>query len=140
MFYVYILRSEKNPAVLYHGFTANLKARLSVHNGGGNQSTKTMKPWRLAWYAAFETEEAALAFERYLAPLGDHRGAGGYQGRAHVPNLAPAPDAGKAPAYRQRAWRKASLRLRPTLKEPPSNFGFARGDRVQPIPLRNDRD
>jgi len=66
MFYAYILRSEKNPTVLYHGFTADLKARLSVHNSGGNPSTKAMTPWKLAWYAALETEEAALAFERYL--------------------------------------------------------------------------
>ncbi len=66
MFYACILRSEKNPAVFYHGFTADLKARLSVHNSGGNPSTKAPRPWTLAWYAAFETEEAALAFERYL--------------------------------------------------------------------------
>ena len=66
MFYAYIIRSERNPAVLYHGFTADLKARLSAHNSGGNPSTQAMKPSKLAWYAAFETEEAARAFERYL--------------------------------------------------------------------------
>jgi predicted GIY-YIG superfamily endonuclease len=66
MCYAYILRSEQAPETLYHGFTSSLKTRLAVHNSGGNPSTRRMRPWRLAWYGGFESEEAALAFERYL--------------------------------------------------------------------------
>jgi predicted GIY-YIG superfamily endonuclease len=66
MFYAYILRSERDPKVVYHGFTRDLKKRLEVHNCGGNRSTSAMKPWRLLWYGAFETEAAAMDFERYL--------------------------------------------------------------------------
>jgi len=66
MFYAYILRSEKVPEFLYHGFTTDLKSRLAVHNAGGNVSTREMRPWKLAWYGAFETEDDARAFERYL--------------------------------------------------------------------------
>jgi putative endonuclease len=66
MYYAYILRSAQDPETLYHGFTSDLKRRLAVHNSGGNPSTRRMRPWRLAWYGGFESEEAALAFERYL--------------------------------------------------------------------------
>jgi predicted GIY-YIG superfamily endonuclease len=44
MFYAYILRSERDPKVVYHGFTRDLKKRLEVHNCGGNRSTSAMKP------------------------------------------------------------------------------------------------
>ncbi len=66
MHYAYILRSQKDPAVLYHGFTSDLKQRLATHNRGANPSTANMLPWSIAWYGAFESEEAARAFERYL--------------------------------------------------------------------------
>jgi predicted GIY-YIG superfamily endonuclease len=66
MYYAYILRSEKDPTVVYHGFTEDLRKRLETHNRGGNRSTSAMRPWRLVWYGGFETETAALNFERYL--------------------------------------------------------------------------
>jgi len=66
MFYPYILRSEQNPKRFYYGFSSDLKKRLKVHNQGGNVSTKTGVPWTLAWYGGFESESAAIAFERYL--------------------------------------------------------------------------
>ena len=66
MFYAYILRSERDPKVVYHGFTRDLKKRLEVHNCGGNRSTSAMKPWRLLWYGVFEAEAAAMDFKRYL--------------------------------------------------------------------------
>ena len=64
--YAYILRSEQNPDVLYHGSTADLRKRLQAHNLGRNRSTIAMRPWQLAWYAGFESETAAKNFERYL--------------------------------------------------------------------------
>jgi putative endonuclease len=66
MFYTYILRSEQNPDRFYYGFSSDLKKRLRVHNQGGNVSTKTGVPWTLAWYGGFESESAAIDFERYL--------------------------------------------------------------------------
>ena len=66
MFYAYILNSDKDHKTLYYGFTADLKSRLRAHNNGQNVSTRAMRPWKLAWYGAFDTEEAARAFERYL--------------------------------------------------------------------------
>lgn len=48
MFYAYILRSEQNPDVFYHGSTADLKKRLQAHNLGRNRSTIAMRPWQLA--------------------------------------------------------------------------------------------
>jgi len=66
IFYAYLLRSEQNPKRFYYGFSSDLKKRLKVHNQGGNVSTKTGVPWTLAWYGGFESESAAIAFERYL--------------------------------------------------------------------------
>jgi predicted GIY-YIG superfamily endonuclease len=66
MYYAYILKSTKDPAVFYHGFTSDLRKRLSVHNRGANPSTRAMLPWIVAWYGAFDTEEGARAFEHYL--------------------------------------------------------------------------
>jgi predicted GIY-YIG superfamily endonuclease len=65
-FYTYILRSEQNPERFYYGFSSDLKKRLKVHNQGENDSTKTGVPWTLAWYGGFESESAAIDFERYL--------------------------------------------------------------------------
>ena len=66
MRYAYILQSEKDPSVFYHGFTADVRQRLAVHNSGDNPSTRAMRPWALVWYGAFASEELAHDFERYL--------------------------------------------------------------------------
>ena len=66
MHYAYILRSQKDPSVVYHGYTSDLKARLATHNRGGNISTQNMRPWSLVWYGAFDSEETARASDRYL--------------------------------------------------------------------------
>ena len=66
MFYAYILRSESHPDRVYHGHTSDLRRRLMDHNSGDNASTRHGGPWVIAWYGAFETEAAAMAFERYL--------------------------------------------------------------------------
>ena len=66
MFYAYILRPERNPSILYHGFTTDLKGRLATHNQGENVSTRNSRPWKLAWYGGFQTEKAAKDFEHYL--------------------------------------------------------------------------
>ena len=66
MFYAYILRSERIPGRFYHGFTSDLRERLQAHNRGENSSTRHGRPWKLAWYGAFEREPDAVAFEAYL--------------------------------------------------------------------------
>ena len=52
-----ILRSVLDPKLLhrhYFGYSQDLKARVNDHNKGKNPSTKPWRPWRLAFYAAFE--------------------------------------------------------------------------------------
>ncbi|MBL8545689.1 MAG: GIY-YIG nuclease family protein [Hyphomonadaceae bacterium] len=66
MFYVYLLESEAFPGQRYTGFTADVAARLKVHNKGDSSHTSKYRPWRLVAYFAFEDEKRAIAFERYL--------------------------------------------------------------------------
>lgn len=66
MFYVYMLRSSHAPEQTYVGYTADLKTRLAVHNGGGSSHTAKFRPWVLVHYQAFSEQDRALAFERYL--------------------------------------------------------------------------
>lgn len=65
MFYVYILRSEKNGR-LYKGVTNNLKRRVKEHNSGAVPFTKTLMPWRLVYYEAFLSKEDAAREEKFL--------------------------------------------------------------------------
>ena len=65
MHYTYILKS-KSDGRLYYGSTSNLRARLRQHNAGESFATKPYLPWDLTFYAAFETENLARSFERYL--------------------------------------------------------------------------
>jgi len=65
MHYSYIPLSSKSH-IFYFGSTNNLKQRLHLHNSGQVISTKPHAPWKLVWYAAFETEKQARDFEQYL--------------------------------------------------------------------------
>ena len=66
MFYTYIIASERQTNRQYIGFTADLKSRIVDHNSGKNRSTRTGRPWKLLFYAAFAEKSEALAFEAYL--------------------------------------------------------------------------
>jgi putative endonuclease len=66
MHYTYILKSISHPSQIYIGFTANLKQRLIDHNSGKSPHTNKFKPWNLDFYCAFNTEEKAINFEKYL--------------------------------------------------------------------------
>lgn len=66
MYYVYLLRSLKNSSKTYIGYTTNIEQRLETHNSGGSIYTKQERPWRLVMYLAFDSEEKALSFERYI--------------------------------------------------------------------------
>ncbi|MFC1790710.1 GIY-YIG nuclease family protein [Patescibacteria group bacterium] len=65
MFYVYILKSSKSN-ILYYGYTTDLKKRFEEHNRGLSRSTKPHRPWKLAWYCAFQSRKLAKDFELYL--------------------------------------------------------------------------
>lgn len=65
MFYTYILESEETGR-RYIGHTDDLRRRLSEHNAGKCQASARYRPWKVKCYFAFETEELALRFERYL--------------------------------------------------------------------------
>jgi putative endonuclease len=66
MFYAYILESTVRPGEYYRGHTANLKQRLVEHNAGKCSHTSKLAPWRVKFYAAFETLDLAREFEAYL--------------------------------------------------------------------------
>ncbi len=72
MFYAYILQSLSSPDQLYHGHSSDLKQRLSDHNSGKCQHTSKSIPWKVRFYAAFETLERAQRFERYLKSGSGH--------------------------------------------------------------------
>jgi len=65
MFYVYILKSEKN-GKLYKGFTSDLRRRIKEHNAKGPAFTKNNGPWKLIYYEAFVSERDARREEKFL--------------------------------------------------------------------------
>ena len=66
MFYVYLIKSINFPDQKYIGCTDNLEERLETHNSGGSIYTKPYKPWKLIIYTAFQEENTARNFEKYL--------------------------------------------------------------------------
>jgi putative endonuclease len=66
MFYSYILQSTSDPSQLYRGHTIDLKQRLLDHNAGKCFHTAKYGPWKVKFYAAFESLELAQQFEAYL--------------------------------------------------------------------------
>jgi len=72
MFYTYVLQSVDFPKETYRGHTSDLKVRLVEHNAGQCPHTSKYKPWRIKFYAAFETLKLAQEFERYLKSGSGH--------------------------------------------------------------------
>lgn len=64
MWYVYFL--ELRNADIYVGSTDDLKRRISSHDKGHVQSTKTLLPAKLKSYVAVETEAKARELEKYF--------------------------------------------------------------------------
>ena len=64
MYYIYFLRSQKEPLRTYIGYTAHIEQRLETHNAGGSEYTRRDRPWELVSYVAFVSEEKALDFEK----------------------------------------------------------------------------
>ena len=63
MFYVYVLKSEKD-GKLYVGQTENLEKRVKLHNSGLVKSTKHRTPFKLIHSANFVTRAEARWQER----------------------------------------------------------------------------
>ena len=55
MFYACILQSVTNPTQFYRGHTSDLKRRLAEHNAGKCPHAAKHVPWKVKFYAAFET-------------------------------------------------------------------------------------
>jgi predicted GIY-YIG superfamily endonuclease len=66
MKYVYLLQSLSYPAQRYVGLTADIEKRLAAHNAGQSTHTAKYRPWKLVSYLAFNDEDRAAAFEKYL--------------------------------------------------------------------------
>lgn len=71
MYYVYILRSEKDGSY-YSGTTTDLKRRFYEHNAGLAKYSKGKTPYKIAWYGAFTEKEVAYNFEQYLKSSSGH--------------------------------------------------------------------
>jgi predicted GIY-YIG superfamily endonuclease len=65
MRYVYILESLDSEH-FYVGMTDDLRARLVKHNDGEVPHTSKYGRWRIRTYIAFNDEQRAIAFEKYL--------------------------------------------------------------------------
>lgn len=65
MFYIYILRSQKDNK-LYTGSTNDLKRRFREHNLGLVFSTKNRIPFELIYYEAYKSEHDARHREKNL--------------------------------------------------------------------------
>jgi putative endonuclease len=64
--FVYILRSEREPARHYVGTTSIIQRRLEWHNAGQNVHTASNRPWIILVVLEFRTEDVARRFQRYL--------------------------------------------------------------------------
>jgi len=65
MFYVYVLKSEKD-GKHYIGFTVDLKNRYNEHCLGEVRSTFYRRPLRLIYYECYENRKIAQKRERQL--------------------------------------------------------------------------
>ena len=64
--FVYVLRSDSDPARHYVGCASDVEERLDWHNGGPSGYTLQYRPWRLIVVVEFPNETTAIRFERYL--------------------------------------------------------------------------
>lgn len=64
-YYTYVLKSLKNED-LYIGWTNDLVSRVNNHNKGKILSTKSKIPFKLVYYEACLSKEAAIKREKVL--------------------------------------------------------------------------
>lgn len=65
MFYVYLLKSEKDNSI-YIDCSNDLRRRLDEHNSEKVRSTKAKTPWELVYYEAYSKEHLAYKREKSL--------------------------------------------------------------------------
>jgi len=65
MWYVYILRSSADEN-LYIGSTDNIRRRITEHNSGEVDSTKSRTPFGLEAYIAVKDKTKAIELEQYF--------------------------------------------------------------------------
>jgi putative endonuclease len=65
MWYVYIMRSMVDNN-LYVGSTNNIRRRLTEHNSGNVDSTKSRMPFSLEAYVAVKDKAKAIELEQYF--------------------------------------------------------------------------
>ena len=65
MFYVYILKSEKDGDI-YVGYSSDLKRRLEEHNNGEETATHFKAPFQLVYYEAYRKRADAIHREKQL--------------------------------------------------------------------------
>ena len=70
--YTYILQSPSRPGQRYIGHTSDLRQRLTAHNAGRVTHTRKFQSWEVKVYTAFQTEELARDFVRYLKSGSGH--------------------------------------------------------------------
>jgi len=72
MFFIYILRSEKNRRY-YRGSTEDVKNRLTEHNNGESKSTRAGIPWNLVHSESFLSRSEAVKREKEIKARGANR-------------------------------------------------------------------
>ncbi len=65
-YYVYIIRSIRNPKKIYKGITNNLERRLLEHNSGHSAFTAKFIPWKIETVIVFSDRNVVHDFELYL--------------------------------------------------------------------------
>jgi putative endonuclease len=59
MYYFYVLQSTRQSNYFYKGSTVDLERRFAEHNNGEVFSSKPYAPYKLVYYEAYATENAA---------------------------------------------------------------------------------
>lgn len=70
MHYFYVLRSQTNPDWFYKGSTNDLKKRVSQHDNGEVDATRSYLPIELVYYEAYKTEKGAREREASVKKSG----------------------------------------------------------------------
>lgn len=67
MYYVYFIKSLKDPARRYVGYTTDVERRLARHNAEtGSVYTAQYSPWELVAVVGFKDKIKAIDFEKYM--------------------------------------------------------------------------
>jgi putative endonuclease len=72
MFYAYVLKSMRHE-YFYKGHCQDLQKRISQHNSGMTESLRPYIPFELVYCETFETEQEAIAREKYFKTAAGRR-------------------------------------------------------------------